>query len=467
MHGRIVGLDGDRRMNGIELDTRRLSPDQLFFALVGESSDGHRYLEDAARRGASAAVVHRDDLPQVEGLTLVRVDDTYRALHDLTHHVRRQVPERLVAITGSTGKTSTKELLALLLARRFRVAKSEGNFNNLYGFPLSLLNIPDDTEWMVAEMGMSESGELGKVSRLGRPDVAVYTNVRPVHLEFFGSLEAIARAKAELLEGLAPDGLVVVNASDPHVAGIGRVHQEGGGRVVWYATEQDADAPGLAMRPRGIEAVGGQELGYRFTLEHRPGGEGGWQGVTIRLPLHGRYNVDNFLAAAATALALGIPPEELAAGALDAAAASHRGVVRRLGSGVTVIDDCYNSNPEALSRALESAAELPASRRWAVLGDMLELGPDEKMFHAEAGREAAERGFAPVAAVGGLAVALADGAARAGVSSHAFAEASEAARWAASEVRPGDLVLVKGSRGVGLEVVIEALEDACGSEETT
>ena len=205
MHGRIVGPDGDRRMNGIELDTRRLSPGQLFFALVGESSDGHRYLEDAARRGASAAVVHRDDLPQVEGLTLVRVDDTYRALHDLTRHVRRQVPEHLVAITGSAGKTSTKELLALLLARRFRVAKSEGNFNNLYGFPLSLLNIPDDTEWMVAEMGMSESGELGKVSRLGRPDVAVYTNVRPVHLEFFGSLEAIARAKAELLEGLAPE----------------------------------------------------------------------------------------------------------------------------------------------------------------------------------------------------------------------------------------------------------------------
>lgn len=466
MGGRLLGADNgatDARFDGVDFDSRRLSPGELFFALEGERTDGHLYVAAAARRGAAGAVVHRDDVDAPEELARIRVDDTFRALHDLTRHVRRRVPEHLVAITGSVGKTTTKDLLARMLARRFRTAKSRGNFNNLYGFPLSLLNIPDDTQWMVAEMGMSTPGELGRVSRLGRPDVAVFTCVRPAHLEFFDDVDQIARAKAELLDGLAGDGLAVINVSDPRVAAIGRRHEKAGGRVARYATGEDdaaEAAAGIVVRARDVRPAPSGETGTRFRLEHRPTPEDPWSAVEVRLSLHGRYNVDNFLAAATAALAAGVSAEDVAAAGRDAEPSSMRGVVRRLPGDVTVIDDVYNSNPHALARALESAAEMPGRRHWAVLGDMLELGPDAPRYHAEAGRVAAERGFDPVAGVGNLSRGLVEAAHRAGSRVHHFADVEDAGRWAAQEVEDGDLVLVKGSRGIGLEAVVTALEEA-------
>ena len=248
---------------GAAIDSRRVRGGELFFALPGARTDGHRYVAAALAAGAGAAVVERPAEPAPPpSAALVRVADTFAALHALTRAVRATVPERLAAITGSAGKTTTKELLAAMLARRFRVAKSPGNLNNLYGFPLALLGIPDDSEWMVAEMGMSEPGELARISRLGRPDVAVFTNVRPVHLEFFGTLQAIAAAKAELLAGLAGGdggegsdggGLVVANADDPQVAAIAHrflarvAAGERAGRVVWYGR---GDGAGLAAAER-------------------------------------------------------------------------------------------------------------------------------------------------------------------------------------------------------------------------
>ncbi len=440
MQGTLISGDPGATWSGACLDSRQVAGGELFFALEGARTDGHLYAGEALARGAAAAVVERE-VAHPAGAAMIRVNDTVAALHRLTRAMRAQVPRGLVAVTGSTGKTTTKDLLAAMLGRRFRVAKSPGNLNNLYGFPLALLGIPDDSEWMVAEMGMSTPGELGAISRLGSPDAVVFTNVRPVHLDFFGTLERIAEAKAEILAGLAPHGLVVANADDRAVAGVAPRHR---GRLVWYGIEAEAD-----VRAGAVEAL--PEGGSRFRLS------AGGRSVAVRLPLHGAYNVENCLAAAACAWALGLALEEIAAAAAEAAPGAMRGIVHRLAGGTVVVDDCYNSNPDALAKALAAAAGLGGRRRWAVLGDMLELGPRSPDYHREAGRAAAGAGFSPIAGVGNEAHELVAAARAEGAEAHWFASAREAAPWAAERLAAADVVLVKGSRGVGLEVVVEAL----------
>lgn len=441
--GRLEGASPEAAWHGAALDSRRVHGGELFFALAGERTDGHRFVAQALAAGAAAAVV-RGGHSEGEGAALIRVDEPFTALHDLTRAVRATVPRRLVAVTGSSGKTSTKELLAAMLARCYRVARNPGNLNNLYGFPVSLLGIPDDTEWMVAEMGMSEPGELTSLSRLGRPDAAILLNVRPVHLEFFDSLAAIADAKAEILAGLAADGFVVGNRDDAEVR---RVLEASRARVVWFGRAADADVRAEDVGPRG----GATRPGSRFTLV-TPGGR-----VTVELPLHGSFHVDNCLAAAACAYELEVPLEEIAAAAAAMEAAPMRGEVVSLPLGATLVDDSYNSNPEALELALESAAALPGERHWAVLGDMLELGPGSPAFHHEAGKRAAELGFSPVLAVGEESRELAAGAEAAGAEARWYPDAATAEAAARDELRPGDVVLVKGSRGIGLDRVATTL----------
>ncbi|HUO87334.1 MAG TPA: UDP-N-acetylmuramoyl-tripeptide--D-alanyl-D-alanine ligase [Thermoanaerobaculia bacterium] len=472
MGGRVVAGDGAARWSGAAIDSRRLAGGELFFALPGEHTDGHRYVAAAAAMGAAACVVHHD-LDPPAGTALIRVDDTAEALRELARALRRGTegrpprPAAIAAITGSTGKTTTKELAAAMLSRRYRTARSEGNLNNLLGFPLSLLNAPDDTEWLVAEMGMSAAGELARLTALARPELVIYTNVRPVHLEFFDSVRAIAEAKAELLEGLVPGGLVVANADDPEVSrfverfAAARTAAGEPVRVVWYGRRD----PRAAVRATDVAAAGGGEVGTRFTLTVVADGDGGSAQtvapeagtVEVRLPLHGDYNVDNALAAAAAAVALGVPLGDLAAAAVAIRAVSGRGAIHRLAGGVTIVDDSYNSNPEALKLALDSAAGLPGERRWAVLGDMLELGPEEAAFHRAAGRHAVERGFVPVYAVGELSREIAAGAAEAGGAGRWFATAEEAVGAVVDEIAEGDVLLVKASRGVGLDRIVERL----------
>ncbi len=442
--GRLMAGDPDATVDGAAIDSRAVRGGELFFAFAGERTDGHRFVPDALARGAAAAIVQKElqeDLPAPPAGALIHVPDTFQALHDLARHVRSQVPERLVGITGSAGKTTTKELLAAMLARRFRVFWTPGNLNNLYGFPLSLLNVPDGTEWMVAEMGMSTPGELRQLSLLGLPDAAVFTVVRPVHLEFFDSVQAIAEAKSELLAGLAPGGFIVANADDPEVA---RIAARDGARVIWY---------GLRAEPVDVRArdLAPREIGSRFVLE------AGGGSVEVRLPLHGLYNVENCLAAAACAWALGLPLAEIAEAVRDVQPAAMRGVVHQASGGFTLVDDSYNSNPDALGKALEGAALLPGERHVAVLGDMRELGPTGPRFHREAGERAARLGFSPVVGVGELSRELAAGAEAAGAEAVWLADATVAADWAADHIRPGDLVLVKASRGVGLEKVVHRL----------
>ena len=448
MRGELISGDPTATWEGAAIDSRALAGGELFFALPGERTDGHLFVADALAAGAAAAIV--DDRPlEAPSGAVARVDDPYEALHRLTRTIRDRVPEHLVGVTGSSGKTTTKELLAAMLSRRYRTAASPGNLNNLLGFPLALLGIPDDTEWMVAEMGMSTPGELRRVSLLGRPDVAVFTNVRQAHLEFFGSVERIAAAKAELLAGLGRDGVVVANGDDPNVRWIASRHA---GEVVFYGRR------GGDVRAVDVESLR-DGVGSRFRLVADAGE------VEVVLPLHGTYNVDNCLAAAACALRLGVDVPEVAAAVTGLASQPGRGVVHRLDNGAVVVDDSYNSNPDAARRALESAAAVGAGRRWAVLGDMLELGEAGPELHRSVGARAVELGFAPVLGVGELSRHLVEEAAAVGADARWLADAGEAAAAAVVELRPGDVVLVKGSRGVGLEAVVEALLAAGGGRD--
>ncbi len=472
MDGIVIAGDPQAVWSGAAIDSRRVAGREIFFALPGERADGHEYVPQAVARGAAAVVIHHDLEPEnrgTAGAAQVRVADTFRALHDLTRAVRAQVPERLVGITGSAGKTTTKELLAAMLARRFRTERSPGNLNNTYGFPLSLLGIRDGCQWMVAEMGMSTPGELRQVSLLGRPDAAVFTNVRPAHLQNFPSLRAIADAKAELLAGLADGGLVVANADDPEVMGIverHRVkrrrteHRRAGARYVLYGLEQPwqgAERPAPEVTAGRIQPLGGGRPGYSFVLT------AAGESIEVELPIHGRYNVENCLAAAACACALGVSLADVAAAVADFTPGPMRGEIHRLG-GVTLIDDSYNSNPDAAARALDSARQLPAERYVAILGDMLELGEGAPDFHRRLGERVAELGFALVVGVGEQAREIVAAARRGGAEGRWLADAGEATDWAAAalargDVAAGDLVLVKGSRGVGLEAVVAAFRE--------
>lgn len=452
--GRIVSGDPGRECAGAAIDSRAVKGGEIFFALPGTRTDGHRFVGTAAAAGAGAVVV-QEEVEAPQGAAVIRVEDTLKALQELARHVRALgVPKRLVGITGSAGKTTTKEILATLLEARFRVAKTMGNFNNLIGFPLSLLNVPDGTEWMVAEMGMSTAGELRELSLLGRPDAAVFTVVRPVHLEFFAGVREIAEAKSELLAGLEPKGPVIANADDPEVTRIARRHRDEhadrGARVVWYGASETAD-----VRLRDL-APGPEGIGSRFVVE------AGGESREIRLPLHGLYNAENCLAAAACAWSLGMTLGEIAEAVREARPASMRGVVHR--GSFTLVDDSYNSNPAALAKALEGAALLQGARRVAILGDMRELGPEGPRFHRESGEVAARLGFSPVLGVGELSKDLVEGARAAGAEAHWVADAAEAAEWAAHTVREGDLVLVKASRGVGLDKVVRRLLPGSGEE---
>jgi UDP-N-acetylmuramoyl-tripeptide--D-alanyl-D-alanine ligase len=444
VQGQLLSGEPGALIDGAAIDSRRIRGGELFFAFSGQHVDGHDFVADALARGASAAVVER---PISAGAgSVILTPSSLQAMQDLAESVRERLPRRLAGITGSAGKTTTKELLAAMLGRRFPVARNPGNFNNAYGLPLSLLNVPEGSEWMVAEMGMSAAGELHELSLLARPDVAVFTVVRPVHLEFFTDLRAIANAKAELLDGLAADGLIVANAADPEVM---RIAERGahGRRVVTYGI-----SPTLAeVQASAPQALASGEVGSQFRLS------AGRQEVEVRLPLLGLYNVENCLAAAAAAWAIGVPLEECARAAAEIAPAAMRGVVHRATRGFTVVDDSYNSNPDSLRRALESSASLPGTRHLAVLGEMLELGPGGPRFHRESGELAAQLGFSPLAGVGKLAREIVAGAADRGASAVWQEDAASAAQWALSEVRPGDLVLVKGSRRVGLERVVRQL----------
>jgi len=445
----VASVAGELRVAGVSIDSRTVAPGELFVAIKGPRFDGHDFLVEATARAAAAAMVHREVVPP-RGLPLVRVGDTTRALGELARHVRRQVEIPVVGITGSVGKTTTKGMAAHLLATKGPVLGSEGNLNNRYGLPLTLLRLRAEHVAAVLEMGMSAPGELRELSAIAEPDVALITRVAPVHLEFFPSVDAIAEAKAEILEGLRHGGTAVLNGDDPRVVRIG---ERWGGRVVWFGRDRRFEVSGENWR--------GTALGMRFDL--RVAG----MTVEVALPLAGPHFVTNFLAAAAAAHVLGVTPEAMAGAAVSLHPAPHRGEVHHLGEGVTLLDDSYNSSPEALQAAVAALGLLPARRRVGVLGDMLELGEAGPGLHRECGRDLSGR-VDLVIGVGALARELLNGAREAGLAEAAlahFEDAAGAARAVPEMIRPGDAVLVKASRGIRLEAVVDALRDRFGEEE--
>lgn len=431
-------------LTGVAVDSRHVRPGDLFVAIRGARVDGHDFAARAAAAGARALLAERRPSDIRAGFPVVVVRDVVAALRRFASTLKRRMGFRLAAITGSAGKTTTKEFAAAILARRFAVEKTPGNQNSQIGFPLSVVNLPRNPEWLVGEMGLGEPGDLSTLSRAFEPDVAALLLVAPAHLEFFASMEELALAKAEILEGLRPDGTFVANADDPRVAAIA-ARQEGRGRVLRFGLTAPAD-----VAARGVESHAG---GSRFLLV-TPEGE-----ARVDLPVPGPHQVANFLAAAAIGTAVGVTPGECADAAPGLRAAEHRGELKTHASGARIFDDAYNANPSSMRAALETLATLPATRRIAVLGDMLELGADEERWHRETGAAAVGRADVLIA-VGTRARELAAGAVAAGFPEERVrrvGDAEEAAEALRGMLSEGDVVLFKASHGIGLDRTIALL----------
>ena len=446
MSGPIASGDAGQAFAGVSIDTRTLKPGDLFVAIRGERFDGADFAAAALRSGAAGVVVPRGRASgSSPPAAVIEVEDTTAALQALAHAVRVDSGARVVAITGSAGKTTTKEITAEFLASRYRVIRNRGNFNNHIGLPLSLLELRWRPEIAVVELGMSHTGEISTLVRVAEPDVRVWTNVGDAHLGFFSSIAAIADAKAEILERATETSVLVANADDDLV--MARAAHFAG-RVVTFATARDADVRAVDIEDRGVD-------GIRATVS-TPRGR-----IDLSTPLVGRGNLCNVLAAAAVALEFDVSLDAIAQRAGHLRAATHRGEVIRLARGVTVIDDSYNANPTATRVALDLLSRtMVAGRRVAVLGEMLELGAMSDALHQEVGRAAARSAVDVLLAIGGSpAGALAEAARAAGVPDvRHFAASGEAAEAAPRLIGAGDVVLVKGSRGVRTDLVVDRLK---------
>ena len=428
----VPGPGTEAEALGYSIDSRTVSPGDLFFAIRGARLDGHDYVPDALRRGAVAAVVESSYAGCGDGM-LLPVRETGAALRALAAAARKHWGGSVVAVTGSGGKTTTKDIIAALLADFQPVAKSEGNLNNEYGLPLSLLRVPDERRVAVLEIGINHAGEMEPLAALAAPDIGIVTNVGLAHVGNYSSEEELAREKGRLIEAVGPDGVAILNADDRRVARFRNLHE---GRTVTFGIDSDAD-----VRAEGVQELGAD--GTRFSVAGH--------GMASALP--GRHNVYNILAAIAAVGILGFGPERLAGPVSRLRPAAMRGVIRKAG-GVTVIDDCYNANPAATEAMLRVLAGTPASRRIAVLGEMRELGARSRELHQRVGEAVASAGVDYLVGVGGDA---AETVRAAGVPAEFHDSPAAAAGSVTQLVRRGDAVLIKASRGVGLERVLDPL----------
>ncbi|NIT35957.1 MAG: UDP-N-acetylmuramoyl-tripeptide--D-alanyl-D-alanine ligase [candidate division Zixibacteria bacterium] len=437
--GEILRGDGQLRLRGVVTDSRVVRPGDLFVALRGERRDGHDYVADAAARGAVAAVVARE-VPEAIPQVLVR--DTLEALRVLGRARRREFRGPVVAITGSCGKTTTKDLIGEVLARKYQASVARESFNTEVGVPLSILALEPGDEVLVLELGVSAPGEMARLGDAAAPTVAVITSVAPTHLEFFRDVDAVRREKMALLNYVKPSGTAVLNADDPLVAAMA-AEIVNGLKVVTFGLTPGADVIAEDLRVEGF-------AGSRFRL---PGG------AEVELPLPGEFNVMNALAAAAVGQVLGVTAEDIAAGLRAYCGRDLRSKVATNGRGVTFFVDCYNSSPRAARAALVFVAAAPAEgRRVAVLGDMLELGAASEAAHRELGEFAGQGHFDLVVGLGEGGRLIAEGARAAGMAPAAtpfFQGKDELADFLARELKEGDVVLLKASRAVRLEAILD------------
>ena len=448
--GRLIGQTTTRSFSTIAVDSRNVVPGCCFVALRGERVDGHRFVADAVRAGASVALVERP-VPGVpeSAAAIVQVSDPLTALQELAAWWRLRSAVRVVGITGSTGKTIAKETVADVLGRRLCVLRSEGNLNSETGLPMTLMRLETEHEVAVLEMGMYTVGEIARLAEIARPEVGIVTAVHPTHLLRAGSIERVAEGKSELPRALPADGLAILNADDERVAAMRSLTRA---RSVTYGLADDADVRAVDVEARGLS-------GTEFTLR-APWGE-----RRMRSATPGRHLVPHALAAAAVAERFGLGLEDVEVALAAGSRAPHRMALVEAAGGYTVVDDSYNASPVSVLAALDFLAETPVAgsgRRLAVLGDMLELGPDEEEAHRRVGARAA--GVVDgLLAVGSRARWLADAARAAGLGRVVAVEDVEAAVEALQRTldpRPGDLLLVKASRGIELDRLVDAVRGA-------
>jgi UDP-N-acetylmuramoyl-tripeptide--D-alanyl-D-alanine ligase len=432
---RAMGAAGEPRplkVAGWSVDTRTQQPGDLYFALRGPNFDGHDFVQAAIDKDAAGVVVER----RAGGVDELLVPDTLCALQQLGNWARKQWGGTVIGVTGSAGKTTTKDAIAHLLSSEIPVGRTIGNLNNHVGVPLSILRLPAESRAAVLEMGMNHAGEVARLAEIAQPDIGVVTNVGFAHVEFFDSIEGVAAAKRELIEGLPASGVAVLNADDERVI---RFRDRHPGRSITFGFSETADV-------RAEHAQFG-ESGTRFRA----------LGIDYETGLTGRHAVSNLLAAIAVARVFDIPPEKLREPVRTFTAGKMRGE-RTEHNGIVVWNDCYNSNPEAAQSMLDMLAAAPAKRRIAVLGEMLELGRASEELHRLVGRHAAERGIDLLIGVRGAALWMVEEARGLGMSDNAavfFESAPEAGDFARQFARAGDAVLFKGSRGVRVEQALE------------
>ena len=446
---------GNVQMTGYSIDSRTMRAGELFFAVKGPRFDGHDFVEQVFQKNAGGVVVEeRWARPAgAQPGPVVRVGSTIEALQTLARHVRRRWGHTIIGVTGSAGKTTTKEMIAALLGKKFTVLRSVGNLNNEFGMPLCLLRVQASQNIGVLEMGMSAKGEIRRLASIAEPNEGVVTNVNPVHLEFFKSVDEIAEAKAELIEGLHDPKVGYLNNDDRRVRAMA---QKFSGKVITYGIDSAASFKAQEIQDLGLD-------GTAFTIHH-DGRE-----MRFQLPLLGQHNVANAIAAIAVAATHEVPWQQIREALAEMKPEKMRGQVSRFREGFAVIDDSYNSNPRALSEMIRFVGNLQGYRRKIlVAGEMLELGPEGPEMHRNCGREAARAGLETIIAVQGQAKEIAEGAAESGMERsrlHFVRDAAEAGDLLVRMVKEGDVVLIKGSRGVKLEQALNALRAAFSGTE--
>jgi UDP-N-acetylmuramoyl-tripeptide--D-alanyl-D-alanine ligase len=437
-----VPTTNDAQITGWSVDSRTVQPGDLFFALPGPNHDGNAYIDEGFRKGAVAAIAHPEhgsparkqgDMAAGEVLT---VPDTLAALQDLATWARNQWGGQVVGVTGSAGKTTTKDVIASMLALRMPVAKNIGNLNNHVGLPLSILRMLSDARVAVLELAMNHAGEIRRLSQIARPNIGVVTNVGHAHMEAFDSIEGIAAAKRELIEALPADGVAVLNFDDPLVLPFSEIHA---GRTITFGFNA-----GAGIRATNFEDT---SIGISFSVD----------GVQFTSPLHGRHSVSNFLAGIAVAGLFGIRPRELTEVVRGIPPGPMRGE-RILHNGILILNDCYNSNPDAARVMLDVLRDTQAKRRIAVLGEMLELGRWSGALHRGVGTYVAEQGIDVLVGIRGAASNLVDAAKEAGQAANAaffFDDPATAGDQLRKIAQAGDVILFKGSRGTHVERALE------------
>ena len=435
----VSGGNGNVSIDKISTDSRTLKHGELFVALRGENFDGHKFVEAAVKTGAVGAIVDLGWKGKVpDNFTVIRVEDTLQAYQTVAANYRKSLPIRVLAITGSNGKTSTKDFAAAVLGRRFRVTKTQGNFNNHVGLPRTMLEATSQDEVAVWEIGMNHPGEVAALAKIAAPDAALITNIGIAHIEFMGSREAIAAEKGALAEAIGPQGSIILNADDPFSKNIAaRTHA----KVIFAGTTAGTIRAGEITQ---------SAHGSDFTILE------GAHRCRAQLPVPGLHMVQNAMLAVAAGRLFGLSLEEAAAGLVAAPLAKARLQIRQIG-GVQFIDDSYNANPDSMKAALRTLVELDADgKRIAVLGEMRELGKESARGHREVGETAAELGVDQLIAIGDMGAAIAEAAQQAGLEkTAAVGSISEAAEMLTEITAPGDLVLIKGSRTARTERVLE------------